>query len=258
MQMGQGQLTFKCLYDSECQGIFTPAERRYYMTRRMAERASIAEAALSVSNAKIENLVSCPRCIYAEVHDEPQGILQCMNKKCLAITCTNCFRDAHIGKDCVMDDNLEKRKRYEEERTRQSIFQCPGCTVAISKDGGCNKIKCPCGVSVCYLCKKDISEESYRHFRDSADKGCILFDDVDETDYGYGEYDISSSEEESSDESEDDEPEDRHVYTITDAYDALDRIDKVTEDFRRLVSTPQGYVPAHRRIWKESPVHRRA
>jgi hypothetical protein len=187
------------------------------MTRRMAERASIAEATLSIAGAGIENLVSCPRCPYVEIHDEPQELIACMNKKCGAVTCTLCLKDVHVGQDCPRDNELEKRKAYEEEQTMKSVVQCPKCTVAIYKDGGCNKVKCTCGISVCYLCRKDISLEKYMHFSDSYDKGCLLFDmDDQEQDHDY--YDPSSSEEDT-----EDEKERRDIQQILQLQDGLER-----------------------------------
>jgi hypothetical protein len=211
-QMQQGKLTFQCLYDTECKGVFTQRERRYYMTRRMASRASALEVSLSISNAGIENLVSCPRCSYAEIHDEPQDTLECKNPKCASKTCTKCFQDSHPGLFCSVDEETEARKAYEEEQTKSILRECPRCSAGIIKDEGCNKISCPCGTQICYICGKDITREKYTHFS-SLPGGCNLFtwgsEDGDEGEVERDHYYYRPPELEGEDEDEgDDENED--------------------------------------------------
>lgn len=176
MQMQQGSLTFRCLYDTECEGIFTRRERRYYMSRRMAAQATRAETVLSIASANIENLVSCPRCDYAEIHDVPQDTLVCENPSCGAVTCTRCFRDSHADLACDTDEEVRRRKIAEERQTQESLLQCPNCTVAIHKEGGCNKVKCICGTAICNVCRKDITIEKYEHFWNE-NATCPLFPD---------------------------------------------------------------------------------
>jgi hypothetical protein len=47
---------------------------------------------------------------------------------------------------------------------------CPRCNTSFVKNSGCNKLTCPCGYKMCYVCRKDIGgtgdgpDVGYRHF----------------------------------------------------------------------------------------------
>ncbi|KAL2255329.1 hypothetical protein VTK26DRAFT_3602 [Humicola hyalothermophila] len=47
---------------------------------------------------------------------------------------------------------------------------CPRCHTSFVKTAGCNKLTCPCGYKMCYVCRKDIGDDApgpdvgYRHF----------------------------------------------------------------------------------------------
>jgi hypothetical protein len=47
---------------------------------------------------------------------------------------------------------------------------CPKCNTSFVKNEGCNKLTCPCGYKMCYVCRKDIGgtgdgpDVGYRHF----------------------------------------------------------------------------------------------
>lgn len=41
---------------------------------------------------------------------------------------------------------------------------CPRCNTSFVKNAGCNKLTCPCGYKMCYVCRADLSNEGYRHF----------------------------------------------------------------------------------------------
>jgi hypothetical protein len=48
---------------------------------------------------------------------------------------------------------------------------CPRCNTSFVKTAGCNKLTCPCGYKMCYVCRKDIGggegpDAGYRHFCD--------------------------------------------------------------------------------------------
>jgi hypothetical protein len=43
---------------------------------------------------------------------------------------------------------------------------CPRCNTSFVKNAGCNKLTCPCGYKMCYVCRADLSDEGYRHFCD--------------------------------------------------------------------------------------------
>jgi hypothetical protein len=43
---------------------------------------------------------------------------------------------------------------------------CPKCNMSFVKNAGCNKLTCPCGYKMCYVCRADLTEEGYRHYCD--------------------------------------------------------------------------------------------
>ena len=43
---------------------------------------------------------------------------------------------------------------------------CPRCNTSFVKNAGCNKLTCPCGYKMCYVCRADLGDEGYRHFCD--------------------------------------------------------------------------------------------
>ncbi|KAH8833091.1 hypothetical protein DL96DRAFT_1584642, partial [Flagelloscypha sp. PMI_526] len=67
---------------------------------------------------------------------------------------------------------------------------CPHCNTSFVKDGGCNKMTCPCGYKMCYLCRADLREIGYQHFcphfravlgmKCAECDNCLLFDDPDD------------------------------------------------------------------------------
>jgi TRIAD3 protein (E3 ubiquitin-protein ligase RNF216) len=58
----------------------------------------------------------------------------------------------------------------EEAMSEAALRQCPNCGLKIVKEGGCNHMHCPCGGSLCYVCKK--SNITNQHFFNS---GCPHF-----------------------------------------------------------------------------------
>ncbi|KAL3955429.1 hypothetical protein ACCO45_010992 [Purpureocillium lilacinum] len=52
-------------------------------------------------------------------------------------------------------------------RTFTSVKRvCPRCNTSFVKNAGCNKLTCPCGYKMCYVCRADLGDEGYRHFCD--------------------------------------------------------------------------------------------
>jgi hypothetical protein len=73
----------------------------------------------------------------------------------------------------TQNERLERlRRRAEESLSRRVVEKgsraCPKCATRVEKAGGCNKMRCRCGVLWCWACGGDITEESYGHFRDGA------------------------------------------------------------------------------------------
>jgi len=63
------------------------------------------------------------------------------------------------------------------------VREC-SCGNRFIKDQGCNKMSCPCGLKMCYVCKAKIT--GYDHFCSCPHKetctGCHLYTDVDQRD----------------------------------------------------------------------------
>ncbi|KAL7484497.1 hypothetical protein ACHAW6_010133 [Cyclotella cf. meneghiniana] len=78
--------------------------------------------------------------------------------------------NAHPGETCE-DYNKKTLEldRVNVEYANRSLHskQCPGCGILVSKEGGCNQIKCGnCGVHFCWLCRTVVDDGAFpEHFR---------------------------------------------------------------------------------------------
>eukprot|EP00804_Cyclotella_cryptica_P031276 CCRYP_011081-RA/>CCRYP_011081-RA protein AED:0.06 eAED:0.06 QI:0/0.33/0.25/1/0.66/0.5/4/273/694 len=78
--------------------------------------------------------------------------------------------NAHPGETC---ENYNKKSleldRVNVEYANRSLHskQCPSCGILVSKEGGCNQIKCGnCGVHFCWLCRTIVDDGAFpEHFR---------------------------------------------------------------------------------------------
>ena len=83
---------------------------------------------------------------------------------------------------------MKGHQRVEEAMSKALIRYCPrkGCGQQFLKDIGCNKMTCPCGTKICYICRKEI--QGYEHFYttphcDHKNCGkCLLYMDTEEID----------------------------------------------------------------------------
>jgi hypothetical protein len=62
----------------------------------------------------------------------------------------------------------------EEAMTAAFVRVCNKCKKEFLKEDGCNKMKCPCGNSQCYICSQNV--EDYGHF----DLECPLYESNEE------------------------------------------------------------------------------
>mmetsp|Transcript_11550 Transcript_11550/g.21334 ORF Transcript_11550/g.21334 Transcript_11550/m.21334 type:complete len:607 (-) Transcript_11550:10-1830(-) len=118
-------------------------------------------------------------------HEAKQSDSQSLVKSTTPIiTCQNCSTEfcyfhsnAHSGKSCVdyHKSNLENdRSNIEYANQILRAKPCPNCGISVSKDGGCNQIKCgSCGTHFCWLCSEIVDDGAFpEHFRWWNLRGC--------------------------------------------------------------------------------------
>ncbi|KAM7193149.1 putative E3 ubiquitin-protein ligase ARI4 [Naviculisporaceae sp. PSN 640] len=94
----------------------------------------------------------------------------CQNKDCHRSSCLSCQKewvDIHI---CHESSLVTLRTQVEQAMSMAIKRVCPKCNTSFVKTAGCNKLTCPCGYKMCYVCRKDIGgtgdgpDVGYRHF----------------------------------------------------------------------------------------------
>ncbi|OAA47820.1 RING finger protein (Zin) [Metarhizium rileyi] len=90
----------------------------------------------------------------------------CQNPKCARASCLSCHKlwtDIHV---CNESSLVALRTQVEQAMSMAIKRVCPRCNTSFVKNSGCNKLTCPCGYKMCYVCRADLSDEGYRHFCD--------------------------------------------------------------------------------------------
>ena len=116
---------------------------------------------------------------------------RCNAPTCSRISCRICNKDTHIPLTCEQakkENGISERHVLEEAMSQALMKACPRCAKQIVKEDGCNKIKCPCGCTLCDCCGKDITLEGYHHFDSNVNpvgggpstrqKKCPVYDDT--------------------------------------------------------------------------------
>jgi len=90
----------------------------------------------------------------------------CQNPKCGRSSCISCSKawvDIHV---CHESSLIALRTQVEQAMSMAIKRVCPRCNTSFVKNSGCNKLACPCGYKMCYVCRKDIgaANEGYQHF----------------------------------------------------------------------------------------------
>ncbi|KAH6634476.1 hypothetical protein B0J18DRAFT_416345 [Chaetomium sp. MPI-SDFR-AT-0129] len=92
----------------------------------------------------------------------------CQNPDCGRPSCIGCEKawvDVHV---CNESSLVALRTQVEQAMSMAVKRVCPRCNTSFVKNSGCNKMTCPCGYQMCYVCRKDISANSgevgYQHF----------------------------------------------------------------------------------------------
>jgi len=93
------------------------------------------------------------------------GRYTCVNTACARVSCLNCseaWKDIHI---CHESSRLALRQHIEAAQAEAIKRTCPRCATSFIKDSGCNKLICPCGYKMCYLCRQELdARQPYGHF----------------------------------------------------------------------------------------------
>lgn len=90
----------------------------------------------------------------------------CQNPHCARVSCLSCnkaWADIHV---CNESSLVALRTQVEQAMSMAIKRVCPRCNTSFVKNAGCNKLTCPCGYKMCYVCRSDLSDEGYRHFCD--------------------------------------------------------------------------------------------
>ncbi|KAI1763656.1 hypothetical protein GGR53DRAFT_497014 [Hypoxylon sp. FL1150] len=90
----------------------------------------------------------------------------CQNPSCGRSSCLSCSKawvDIHV---CHESSLVALRTQVEQAMSMAVKRVCPRCSTSFVKTAGCNKLTCPCGYKMCYVCRKDIGtpNEGYQHF----------------------------------------------------------------------------------------------
>ncbi len=96
---------------------------------------------------------------------------RCHSPACARLSCLSCgkaWTDIHV---CHESSLIALRTQVEQAMSMAIKRVCPRCHTSFVKTAGCNKLTCPCGYKMCYVCRKDISgndgpDAGYRHFCD--------------------------------------------------------------------------------------------
>lgn len=94
--------------------------------------------------------------LLARTHRSPK--FTCRHPSCLRASCLHCAKPWHDVHACAEPPHaLSLRTTVEAARTAALKRTCPRCALAFVKASGCNKLTCPCGYQMCYLCRKGLS-----------------------------------------------------------------------------------------------------
>ena len=88
----------------------------------------------------------------------------CRASQCSRVSCLNCNADWEDPHTCFSESTSSLRTFIEAAVTAAIKRTCPQCGTSFVKSSGCNKLVCPCGYAMCYICRADVRTEKYNHF----------------------------------------------------------------------------------------------
>lgn len=170
-QIGLMKYTLLCFDVSGCQAPFARTDLKEVLGSLTMDKLDSMEQEDEIRKAGLEGLEDCPFCSFKAVLPpvEEDREFRCENSSCLVTSCRLCKEKSHIPMTCEesrKDKGLSERHQVEEAMSKALIRKCPKCQVQIVKEFGCNKMTCTkCRTLMCYICRKDITKDSYRHFK---------------------------------------------------------------------------------------------
>lgn len=189
-QIGQMKYEMSCFDMSGCKAGFCRDKLSQALGPAIMAKLGALQQQDEISKANIEGLEDCPFCNFKAILPpiEEDREFRCYNPDCKKVSCRLCKEETHIPKTCEeakKDKGLEGRHFVEEAMSDALIRTCSRCKVKLIKEYGCNKMICPCGSIMCYICKKDITKEGYNHFGDIINGAirpgaCKLYDQAPE------------------------------------------------------------------------------
>ena len=92
------------------------------------------------------------------------ALFRCASPRCERESCIACSKEWAPFHRCF--EREEDAARIYVERAMADAVKrtCPCCNLSFIKSDGCNKLTCPCGYVMCYVCRADIRADGYKHF----------------------------------------------------------------------------------------------
>lgn len=159
-----------CCHSSGCQSPFQDAHLQKALPEKTLQKYNELQFRAQVDQAGLgQDLCTCPKCGFQVDLPETQMILKCPVEDCQFESCKKCGKESHIPYKC---DEVAKLKRQDEGRlkveeaiSQAKIRTCPKCKKSFIKSDGCNKMVCPCGLKLCYICRQPVPKQNpYSHF----------------------------------------------------------------------------------------------
>ncbi|KKZ60474.1 hypothetical protein EMCG_00761 [[Emmonsia] crescens] len=170
-QIGVLKYEVKCMDMSGCSASFDKQILAKVLGESLMGKLEQLQQRDEIAKAELEGLHDCPFCDFKAICPpvEVDREFRCQYPGCRKVSCRLCGLESHIPKTCEQanDKKTPARQKIEEAMSEALIRTCPNpkCKVKIVKEDGCNKMMCvKCRSVMCYVCKKDITAEGYKHF----------------------------------------------------------------------------------------------
>lgn len=157
MPLAEGAVGLKCM-EVECKNAIYYSAVRSLIPKEIRKRIDSRILEENIGCAGL-NLERCRNCNYAaemEQTVEENKVFDCVN--CEIKWCRSCHRrwdDDHVGITCEEIDKRDKvdRKQRELEKKFNEVVvrRCHKCGLQFMKADGCNKMRCRCGATQCYV-----------------------------------------------------------------------------------------------------------